>query len=332
MKISVYLLLSILLIGCGSDDLDRLRDANQSNDQEWLVDTLKMTGTTIINPFPFATNIRYELVSELTDMPDYEEVVVFKIAGRIYVYPLNKLGIEVINDSYNGIYFTVTYCPKTKTTYVIDRLINEKVHRFAASGLLYADNLVYYDLETESLWSQMYFRCVHGVYIRQSPSFINSFRTQFGTVKDYFPEGYCLIDYDMDKTLTSQSSLKSDYISGDMVFGLIKHDSPKADGVSVLNLDQLNGTQAFVESDQILLFSEEFNYTVAFYNEASLQFTVTNQFPVVLSDNEGNNWDVFGSAVDGTRKGQELEGAESFLASWWAWQGIYESFNFIDEP
>jgi hypothetical protein len=45
-----------------------------------------------------------------------------------------------------------------------------------------------------------------------------------------------------------------------------------------------------------------------------LTFTaVNNSLPVVMVDQEGNQWNVFGEAVSGTRIGQKLGATQSYI-------------------
>jgi hypothetical protein len=80
-----------------------------------------------------------------------------EVAGVSKFYPIDILvWHEVVNDTIGGIPVAVTYCPLTGTSAVFSRLINNKANPmvFGVSGLLHNSNLVMYDLETETLWSQ----------------------------------------------------------------------------------------------------------------------------------------------------------------------------------
>jgi len=49
----------------------------------------------------------------------------------------------------------VTYCPLCNSGVAFHRLVNGEVLDLGTSGLLYADNLVMYDRQTQSLWPQL---------------------------------------------------------------------------------------------------------------------------------------------------------------------------------
>ena len=44
---------------------------------------------------------------------------------------------------------------------------------------------------------------------------------------------------------------------------------------------------------------------------------------MILTDNEGNTWDVFGEALEGTRATQRLELVNSHVAFWFAWGAFH---------
>jgi hypothetical protein len=43
-----------------------------------------------------------------------------------------------------------------------------------------------------------------------------------------------------------------------------------------------------------------------------------NEFPNILKDNEGNICNIFGYAISGIRKDEQLEFSKIFLAQYWA--------------
>jgi hypothetical protein len=78
------------------------------------------------------------------------------------------------------------------------------------------------------------------------------------------------------------------------------------------------------------------NFVVSYFNDfsdgASLVFTpVQDQYPVIMSDQEGNSWDVFGNAVAGPRTGARLTHARSFMGYWFSFAAFYPGLS-IYEP
>ena len=47
-----------------------------------------------------------------------------------------------------------------------------------------------------------------------------------------------------------------------------------------------------------------------------------------MKDSEDNEWNVFGEAVTGPRKGDQLNSDTAFFALFWAWENFYDNFSF----
>jgi hypothetical protein len=86
-----------------------------------------------------------------------DQVVIGVAAGgEARAYPLALLTWhELVNDRLGGRPILVSYCPLCGTALVFDRRVDGQVRRFGVSGLLYRSDLLMFDRETESLWSQI---------------------------------------------------------------------------------------------------------------------------------------------------------------------------------
>ncbi len=69
---------------------------------------------------------------------------------------------EVVNDAIGGIPIAVSYCPLCASGVAFVAEAEGQPLTFGVSGLLYNSNLLLYDRETESLWSQLQWRAVTG--------------------------------------------------------------------------------------------------------------------------------------------------------------------------
>ncbi|MDX1478924.1 MAG: DUF3179 domain-containing (seleno)protein [Saprospiraceae bacterium] len=97
-------------------------------------------------------------------------------------YPHNLLDWhEVANDQLGTQEYAVTYCPLTGTATVWDRQTHDGTRMFGVSGLLYNRNLVPYDRDTESLWSQINELCVNGPLIGERPRRLRFVETTWRT-------------------------------------------------------------------------------------------------------------------------------------------------------
>ncbi len=80
-------------------------------------------------------------------------------------YPVKILNHhEIVNDRFSGRAVAVTYCPLCRTGIVYESTLAGRPLRFGVSGLLYNNDLLMYDRETESVWSQITGEAISGDY------------------------------------------------------------------------------------------------------------------------------------------------------------------------
>lgn len=90
-------------------------------------------------------------------------VVGVAIDGEAVAYPIAILEWhEIVNDTVGSVPILVSYCPLCGTAMVFGRREGEKVRSFGVSGLLYRSDLLLYDRQTRSLWSQIGSEAVSG--------------------------------------------------------------------------------------------------------------------------------------------------------------------------
>ncbi|MDD2919513.1 DUF3179 domain-containing protein [Rhodoferax sp.] len=83
--------------------------------------------------------------------------------GVARAYPLRILNWhEVVNDQFGAEPITITYCPLCGTGMVFERRVKGRVLSFGVSGLLYNNDVLLYDRETGSLWSQLLAQAISG--------------------------------------------------------------------------------------------------------------------------------------------------------------------------
>lgn len=100
---------------------------------------------------------------EATYLRPNDRVLGAVIGAQARAYPIRILNWhEVVNDQLSGTPIVVTYCPLCGTGMVFRA--NRSGHRvlFGVSGLLYNSDVLLYDRETESLWSQLKMEAVTG--------------------------------------------------------------------------------------------------------------------------------------------------------------------------
>ena len=102
---------------------------------------------------------------------------VLGIAGlhQAKAYPIKILNWhEIVNDTLENIPIVITYCPLCGSGIGFKRQVGTQVLTFGVSGLLYKSDLLMYDHQTNSLWSQMAMKAVTGGLMNQplTPIFV----------------------------------------------------------------------------------------------------------------------------------------------------------------
>lgn len=96
-------------------------------------------------------------------LKDDDIVIGLKRGETARAYPLRILvWHEIVNDVIGGDPVAVTYCPLCGTAMVFDARVEDKRRSFGVSGLLYQSDVLMYDRETQSLWSQLKMDAVSG--------------------------------------------------------------------------------------------------------------------------------------------------------------------------
>lgn len=92
-----------------------------------------------------------------------EPVLALRVGDDARAYPLQILmWHEIVNDVVGGVPVAVTFCPLCNSALVFERTVDGVVLDFGTSGMLYKSDLVMYDRQSHSLWSQMEGRAIVG--------------------------------------------------------------------------------------------------------------------------------------------------------------------------
>ena len=83
--------------------------------------------------------------------------------GEAKAYPIKILNWhEIVNDTLAGKPVVVTYCPLCGTGIGFHPVVNGRLLIFGVSGLLYQSDMLMYDHQSESLWSQISMEAIAG--------------------------------------------------------------------------------------------------------------------------------------------------------------------------
>lgn len=85
--------------------------------------------------------------------------------GLTKAYPIAILNWhEIVNDAFAGEPVTVTYCPLCRSGMAYRAKLGGSPLRFGVSGLLYNSDVLLYDRQTQSLWSQLGVQAISGPF------------------------------------------------------------------------------------------------------------------------------------------------------------------------
>lgn len=338
--VSIGLVFSVL--GCQSQDLSGAARV----EGDWLIPINEVyDGGPGKDGIPALLNPIFVSAQEASYLSDNDLVIGVKIGNEIRAYPHPILDWhEIVNDDIAGTQLAITYCPLTGSGIAWNRVVAGTSTTFGVSGLLYNSNLIPYDRATNSNWSQMLMQSVNGA---QSGTFAETHHiveTTWRTWKTMYPATkvvssqtgysrpygqYPYGDYKTNSTLLFPvSNSDSRLARKERVLGILVGEKTKVyrlasypENIGVAN-DLFNNVPIAAAGSKglnfILAFESQLNDGTTLIFDA-----VQNSLPIVMVDQEGTKWDIWGKGVEGPRAGTELRPARSYVAYWFAWAAFY---------
>jgi len=290
--------------------------------------------------------------ANLSSLDPSELVVGVRIGNQIRAYPHNILNWhEVVNDSFRledtpqNLRATLSYCPLTGSAMLWEALTTRGDITFGTSGLLYNSNLVMYDRATNSLWSQMMEQSIRGSRVTWIPDRLPVLETTWGVWKDMYPETWILSEntgWSRNYSLYPYGSYRTNLSllfpvnniddtrlhPKERVLGINVGDASKVYTIASFPANVGVTNETVGDMRVVVAGSSGSNFAMVFNRELEdctlLEFeAVQDKLPVVMRDNEGNEWDVFGVAVSGARTGQQLQKTNSYVAYWFSWTAFF---------
>ncbi|NUR27741.1 MAG: DUF3179 domain-containing protein [Catenulispora sp.] len=149
--------LAQIAAGPAEDGPSALHDMRDSRLPKPLLDPGKiLSGGPPPDGIPAIDRPRFSRAGVVDWIAGTEPLLSLTVGGETRGYPLQiMVWHEIVNDTVGGIPVAVTYCPLCNSGVAFDRRAARRVLSFGTSGRLYANNLVMYDRQTESLWPQL---------------------------------------------------------------------------------------------------------------------------------------------------------------------------------
>ena len=210
---------------------------------------------------------------EAAFLQDNDPVVGVTLHGTARAYPLRILvWHELVNDQIDDTPFVVSYCPLCGTSMVFAGETGGERLTFGVSGLLYQSDVLMYDRQHNSLWSQLAMKAVSGpkvgTALKWLPSRMMSFKawkeehkklkrevlsTDTGFSRNYNRNPY--VNYESNNQVWFRvPKTRSELASKAWVIGIVINGKAKAYPISPLALrggitDEVDGVKLKVSYD-----------------------------------------------------------------------------------
>lgn len=270
-----------------------------------------------------------------------DRVIGVEINGEARAYPLRILNVhEIVNDEIGGRPVAVTYCPLCRSGLVFDRRVSGETLTFGVSGKLLNANLVMYDRQTETYWSQLNGTAIVGSLVPRQLTLLPSSITTWREWREAHPDTRVLSrDTGIYPKATYGSNPYAGYAESDRVgFGVDSVDErldPKTIvyGVTVGNSSRAYPESAIEEEDvvndvvggvPVLIVEDQEDGGISVFvrevDNESLRFTIEDG---TLVDAAGGHWSFDGEAQTGPHKGRQLDQLNSHGIFWFAWSEFH---------
>jgi hypothetical protein len=283
-------------------------------------------------------------------------VMVVEVDGDRRAYPLAILTQhEIVNDVVGGVPVVVTYCPLCNSGLAFERTVDGQVLDFGTSGRLYQSNLVMYDRQTKTLWTQFTGQAVVGAdFVGTELERIPTALLGWEEFAQNTPDGLVLSrdsvpgrDYGRNPYPGYEGSGDAFLFEGPRdgrlppntrVVGLgadrdpvaVTLDHLRAEQVVTLELDGQPRTlwwapgQASALDDSSVDRGRDVGSTSAFVptleSGTRLEFAVSADDPTVFVDAQtGSRWNLLGEAIDGELAGTQLRPVPLDDTFWFVW-------------
>lgn len=270
-----------------------------------------------------------------------DRVIGVEIDGQARAYPLRILNVhEVVNDRLAGRPLAVTYCPLCRSGLVFSRQVRGETLTFGVSGKLLDANLVLYDRQTETYWSQIQGEAIVGPLVPTTLTLHPSTITTWADWRRGHPDTQVLSrDTGIYPTATYGSNPYAGYEDSRRVgYGVGPVDDRLPPKALVYGLTVGGSSVAFPEAT--VRSADAINHEVggvpvlvledprdggvsAFVRRVDDETLTFRAGEDALVDQHGDEWSYDGEALTGPRARERLDrlGTNGFF--WFAWSTFH---------
>lgn len=254
---------------------------------------------------------RFIPVTKASYLEPQNRVLAISHKRKQHAYPIRILDWhEIVNDTIEGDPIVITYCPLCGSGMAFSAMVKGKKLRFGVSGLLYNSDVLLYDLETGSLWSQILGQAINGplkgTHLQQLPLT----HTTWSDWSERYPDSLVLSD-DTGFSRNYRRSPYGGYATSERLYFPVKHQDrryhPKQLVLGITVADTVKA-YPFIELSKV---------------KQPLQDTVAEKAITITHDINNN------SAVAVDETGAELP---STILYWFAWLAFFPQTEVFQAP
>ena len=349
MKYILPLALLFFIFSCSNDDDDRI--SGLENDPDWGIPSSEvMDGGPGKDGIPSIDDPNFTSTNSVDFLNDDDLVIGIYNGGAVVAYPHPILDWhEIVNDQLDDMSYALTYCPLTGTAIAWDRSLSSGNSTFGVSGKLYNNNLIPYDRETDSYWSQLTMSCVNGPLLGEEINTFPIIETTWKTWKRMFPVSIVLNEdtgFSRDYDRYPYGDYKTN--NNRIIFPLNPDDQRLPRKQRVLGLIEDYGQKVYSlelfetpraihdtvgEQEILILGSKEDNLILSFENTIGLlDFQVDfSRFPEVGRDANDNVLDIRGFVRSGPLAGEQISKPNAFMGYFFAFGAFNENIEIYND-
>jgi len=254
---------------------------------------------------------RFVSVDQADYLQDPDRVLGINRNGVTKAYPVMMLNYhEIVNDRFGGEAIVVSYCPLCGTGMAFTASVDGSVRDFGVSGLLYNNDVLLYDRESSSLWSQLMKQAVTGPMRGTRLQQVAMSHTTWGDWRRRYSDTLVL-STETDARRDYQRSPYAGYASSEDVYfpmGEIDHRYHPKEQVIGLSLGDKSKAYPFAELSR---------------THGKLRDSFSNREILIRFDAENRTGAVFD--IDG-------EEIPSTISYWFAWQAFHPDGEVYTAP
>ncbi len=278
------------------------------------------------------------------EWPAEELVIALEINGDARAYPIRLLSLhEIVNDVVGGKPVAVTWCPLCFSALVFDRVVDREL-TFGVSGYLFKENLVMYDHQTNTLWSQLLAQGIKGGLTGEHLALVPSVITAWGEWKEAHPTTRILSADRLGRMaseiidpyagyytaggagLTADAAADTRLPSKALVVGVVFEKEAQAYPLQRVADERLINDRVG-DIPVLLIFDEALEAVIVYRARVEgqeLTFVLDEPAGFVRDEQTGSRWESrTGRALDGPLEGSALARLSAPLVFWFAWSDIH---------